>query len=153
MAKVVVRQWQALVLKEDHWGRPIIEMERDLRKLSPDAILWFPAVTPQGDHDPDHPFASYIFVRPPVDPILVRARFIERLLAGLMDEKELRASVSRPRPIELGDSVTVVSGSAKGAWGVISRLKGPDCYIEIPLESGTREIRVLRSDVKIDDNS
>lgn len=145
-----MRFWQAVVIKEQVWGQPALDIERRLRRgLGPDARVWIPAVTEQGDHDPSSVWSAYVFLPSPVPPAVHRLWLVEQVLAEPIPETELKATVGRTVPVVTGDRVRVISGPHRGLSGTATKIRRDACALRIDLESGPREVQVDRRDVEV----
>lgn len=149
--KIQKRQWIAILLREKDWGSPVVDLENALRAvLSADAAVWFPSVNEStATHDPVGPWAPYVFITPPAPPGLRRVKCVETVLREPMDERELRASVSRPIPIRAGDRVRVTRGPYAKVEGMATRVRRETLGVIIELESGDRTLDVERANVEL----
>jgi hypothetical protein len=137
------------VLREGQEGTSVVEIERAIRRQCPDAVLWFPAVTEAGMVDERSPFASYVFVRPPVPSLLSRVWCIARILSEPMAERELLNSIKGLPPLGAGDRVKIISGPYRALEGRLENSNRDQCRVAITLESGVRRITVPRVDVEV----
>lgn len=137
------RNWYSIVLKEYVWDTPVEDIERALRRVAPEGVFWFPAVTEEGLHNSTSPFAPYVFTTE-IAPNIRRAWCVESVLPDPIPESELIRSVGQPSPLSPGDRVRAVSGAHRGLEGVVDRVNRKTCVIRVMLESGVRKVMVER---------
>lgn len=143
MARKRSRVWHAVVLREEAHGQPLTELERAIRKVAPDLMVWFPAVLDDGTHDETSPFASYIFIQPPVPREVARLYCVDRVLAEDIPERDLLAAMARKATIRPGMEVRGV-GPHYGTRGTAHRVTPEAIFVRIDLESGSRVARIER---------
>ncbi len=140
--------WQTVFLSEKAQGYQVPTLEREFRKHIPDAEIWFPAITADGSIDETSPFASYVFVTPPVPKGLRRLWCVESVLDGLTPEADIAKSLGRTSPLRKGAVVRIIGGPLKGLTATLKQFSETTCTLVVKLDSGNREVTVVRSDLE-----
>lgn len=141
--------WAVAQLAEPAALVTVATIERDLLRHTPQAEMFFPAVTDDGFPSPLHPLSAYVFALANLpDNILItleRSRYVEGVLRGpggrkvskVTDadiQKALRSKLKEDR-IEIGQSVIVLSGDWAGIEGKVADVKNGRVTILIELRS------------------
>jgi hypothetical protein len=124
-------------MREEAWGRPVADLEQSLRKALPDVQCWFPAVTPEGLHNPSDPYGSYVFLAAPVQVPRRGIPWVERVLKPAIAESELLRSVGRKPPMRVGDDVIF-----KKMPGTVVAIEAARYQVRVRLDSGHRLVWV-----------
>ncbi len=142
-------RWQMVVLREEVWGRSLVDITRMLRRGLPDKTeVWIPAGGPDGYHNQDSDFAPYALVPFPLGAAVERLWCVEQVLEGAVAKKDILKAQKRLPPLTKGDMVHVIEGPLRDLVGAVDRVTQAQVRIRVRLESGDRVVDVKRVWVK-----